>query len=355
MSVPLSEGQRDGFPDEGITWAGECPWTGNYCFGTESGEVLFCNDTGHGPFIALSEVLAEEAINGVAFWKDFIGVSTRSEVNLHRFHPGDGSFELIAAGKEGAFGISATPRGQFVAPMGTTGLFCINAKHTPQPQQWIEHASEATLNYYALSYLGSSGEEDIFACAARTDGLLTIQFHADETRNRIVRLTSPKVDLIDVCPLRSPAWPFAAAALSLDCSLIFIRNALSEGQPQTLRFKEFCGAPYSILSAEGHLIVLTSKEIVILPYLVSRYLNEEKLDSPIHYRHTPIQAVDAYIAYGKDLMVIVDEGVKMFEIDKLIQPTIEHAQVSKSTLSSSWDERDGVPQLISTPWEKLVA
>ncbi len=355
MSTPLIEVQRHRFPDDEITWAGECPWTENYCFGTETGKLLICNDTGQGPFIVLSETLAEEAINGVAFWNDFIGVSTRSEVVIHRRCPRGGGFELIAAGEEGAYGISATPGGQFVAPMGTNGLFCINAKQSPLPQIWIEHPREATLDYYALSYLGSSDEKETFACAARTDGLLTIQFDPEETRNRIERLTSPDVDLIDVCPLRSSKWPFAVGALSLDGSLVFIRNALSQEQPQSVRFQEFRGTPYSILSAEGHLIVLTSKEIVILPNLVSRYLNEEKLDIPTRFRHKPVHAVDAFIAYGTKLLIVTDEELHIFEIPKLVQEGGEITTASVSSEPENWDDVTVVPAQFTAAWDYRVA
>jgi len=354
MSVGGEPGHPHPVVDE-ITWAGECPWTGNYCFGTENGKVLFYKDNGDGPCLHRSEILAEEAINGVAFYKDLIGVSTRSEVILHRSLPCEGGFELIAAGPGGAHGISATPNGLFVAPMGRAGLFCIEARPNSPPKEWFEHAGEATLNYYALSNLGRSGSKDVFACAARTDGLLTIQIDKDVPPNPTVGMTSPKVDLIDVCSIRSPEWPFAVAALCLDRSLIFVRNVLSAEQPQTLRFEEFRGTPYSILSADGHLFVLTSREIVVLPNLASRYLNEEKLDCPIHYRKRPVQAVDAFITYGKDLMILTDEGVNIFEIPKLVREGSEPISGKEASEPQNWDEGIDVPAQVPIIFSPLAA
>jgi hypothetical protein len=355
MTVPLSEGLRHRFPNRESTWAGECPWTGNYCVGTESGEVLFYKDDGDGPMIERREILAEEAINGVAFHEDLIGVSTRSEVNLHRLLPGDRGFELVAAGPGGAHGISATPKGLFVAPMGPAGLFCINAGSVSPPIAWFEHAGDAALNYYALTNLSRSGSKDVFACAARTDGLLTIQIEQDGPPNPIARLTSANVDLIGVCSIRTPEWPFAVAALCLDRSLIFVRNVLSEEQPRTLRFDDFRGTPYTILSADGHLIVLTNREIVVLPNLASRYLNEEKLDSPIHYRKRPVHAVDAFITYGKDLMILTDEGVDLFEISMLLRGDCEQESARESPGPQNWDGVMAIPAPVTISWDHLVA
>ena len=45
MIPPLVEGRSLRFPDQEITWAGECPWTGGFCFGTESGDLLICGST----------------------------------------------------------------------------------------------------------------------------------------------------------------------------------------------------------------------------------------------------------------------------------------------------------------------
>jgi hypothetical protein len=354
MSKPLVGGRVHRFPDDEITWVGECPWTGNYCFGTENGNVLFYKDNSGGPFTDRYE-MAEEAINGVAFYKNLIGVSTRGEVNIHRLLPGDGRFELIAAEPGGAHGISVTPDGLFVAPRGKAGLLRIQAGPNLPVRASFQDAKEATLNYYVLSSLGRSGNDDIFACAARTDGLLTITIDKNAPTSSIVGMNSPKVDFVDVCSIHSPEWPFAVAALCLDRSLIFVRNVLSEEKPRSLRFEGFRGTPYSILSADGHLIVLTSQEIMILPNLASRYLNGEKLDCPMHYRKSPVQAVDAFIAHGNDLMILTDDGVSIFEISKLAQGDYESKSVTESQDPQNWAGVIGIPTPVTTSWDHLVA
>jgi hypothetical protein len=354
MSVPLIGSRMHRFPDDGITWAGECPWTRNYCFGTENGELLFYKDDSGGPFTDRRKI-AREAINGVAFYQDLIGVSTRSEVNLHRLLPGEGRFQQIHEWEGGAHGISVTPDGLFVVPMGTAGLSRFQAGQNSPSRASFEDAKEASLNYYALTNLGRSGTEDIFACTARTDGLLTIKIDKDSLSSSIMGITSSKVDFLDVCSIRSPEWPFAIAALCLDRSLVFVRNVLSEEQPQSLRFYGFRGTPYSILSADGHLFVLTSRELVVIPDLASRFLNEGKLDGPIHYGKRPIDAVDAFIAFGRNLMIVTDEGVSVFEISTIVLESSEPKGVKESLELQNWDGVIDNPTAVATPWDHLVA
>src|SRR5260370_21165284 len=92
------------FPNEEITWAGEDPWTGGFCVGTESGKILFPSASQHSADVRL----AAEAVNGVAFWKESVGVSTRSQVHIYRSDHTRGGVQLVARIRAGAFGIVAT-------------------------------------------------------------------------------------------------------------------------------------------------------------------------------------------------------------------------------------------------------
>ncbi len=354
MSGSPVEGQRYRFADDEITWAGDCPWTGGYCFGTESGNLLFYVDEGQVPTPAFSGFVAEEAINGVAFFGPFMGVSTRSEINLFRLTAGR-NFEPVGAGPGGAHGIVATPSGHFVAPMGTVGLFCVDLSQARGPRCWTDHAAGTRHNYYSLRYVSRAEDQEILVCAARNDGLLTIRLDDSENKNQIIGLTSPAVDFIDVCSLGVPESPYAIAALCHDRSLIFVRNILTEQNPKTVKFDQFRGAPYAILSARGHLFVLTSKEIVVLPELGSRFARGDPLDRPINYRHRAAQAVDAFISRGRELMILTDDGVDVFDISKLVQERSEAAAVDAPPDIHPWDELLEAPVLLKTDWHNLVA
>ncbi len=337
-------------PNEEITWAGECPWTGSYCFGADSGKVFFFSESG----LEYAETLAEDAVNGIAFFNDFIGVSTRSEVVLHRRAPG-GAFDLVFSGPGGAHGILATPSGQFLAPSGVQGLLCIDEIGSDQPRAWTDHACGAPLNYYSLRRLGQAAGKDILACAARTDGLLTIQFDKDHAQTPIIGLTAPDVDFIDVCSIGSVTSPFAVAALCRDRSLIFVRDILTEDRPQTVRFDGFQGTAYSISSAQGHLFILTSNHITVIPNLATRYLAGERLDQPIHYRQRSVQADDAFMIDERELAISTDDGIAVFEVKELVDENAEPTSVIQAHESPFRNEGLDSQDLVWRPLTIRVA
>jgi hypothetical protein len=270
-------------------------------------------------------------------------------------HSSDDEIEFVTGAPRGAHGILATPTGQFLSPIGPDGMLCIDAQQGQQGRPWIELASQSNFYYYKLICLGSSGGKEILACAARTDGLLMIPFDKDEPRGHVVGLTSSDIDLIDVCSIGLPDWPFGVAGLSLDGSLIFVRDILAEEEPRRLRFEQIRGTPYSLLSAEGHLFVLTSEEPVILPGLAARFVNGERSDSPVHGRRTPIQAVDASLACGKYLMIVLDEGVSILEISRLLSSGTTERFGADVLNGLNWSDVEGIPHLISMPWQSCVA
>lgn len=354
MSQPLVRGQMYRHPTDEFTWAGECRWTGNLCAGTENGRIVFYAGIVDGSSDEWSEELAEEAINGADFFGEYLGLSTRSEILLYRRSP-QGKLDLVVSGDRGAHGILATPRGQFIAPMGPEGLFCIDALKFGSPKCSIDCVQDTKFNFYSLTYLARSGQADLLASAARTDGLLAIAFDESGDHNPVFGLTSPEIDFIDVCSLKSPQWPFAVVGLCLDRSLVFIRDIRSELQPQKLRFDEFRGTPYTILSAQGHVFVLTRREAFVLPDLASRYLQEEQLDQPVQGRHLDIDAVDAFTAYEKYLLIITDDGVGQCDIKQLVQDYDKSVVPNEGELRAKWDDLVATPSLVATPWESRVA
>ena len=357
MSLPLGPYRSFSIPGEEITWAGECPWSESYCFGTESGKVIFlvASDDGQPELLSESKV-SNEAINDVAFWKNLIGITTRSEVLVYRGPLSEAGLSLISGSLSGAHGIIATPRGRLLAPMGTEGLFCFDGEHASESLGWIDRPAQRVHNYYKVVYLGESHGNEILACATRADGFTRIELDAAGA-NRVVSLSAPSVDLIDVCPLRSEEHPFAVAGLSLDRSLVFVRDilALSEENPRRLRFDGLQGTPYSLLYAVGHLLLLTSAEIVIFPDLASLFLDGEPLDHPIDAYHSPVQAVEAFIVSERYLMVVTDEGVRVSEIHPVALAGNGRVSPDGNLNVPVWTDTQEIPRPLPTEWASLVA
>ena len=173
-----------------------------YCFGTESGKVVFLDPSDDGKAEQADFKVSDEAINGVAFWQDLVGITTRSEVLIYST-PLSGLGALFIGGSTGgAHGIIATPRGRLLAPMDTAGLSCFDGEKASSRQGWIERPAQGVRNDYKVVYLGEWHGNEILACATRTDGLARMEIGARDA-NRVVSLSAPSVDLIDVCSLRS--------------------------------------------------------------------------------------------------------------------------------------------------------
>jgi hypothetical protein len=352
MIPPLVKGRSLRFPDHEITWAGECPWTGGFCFGTEDGELLICRNDAQDELDVLPIKVSEEAVNDVAFWRDYVGVSTRSELTVARRSSSNNDCIRLVTIPGGAHGILATPGGRFFAPMGASGLLRVDPERIGSDLVTIDKPSQDDINFYKLIYLGDSSQDEVLACAARTSGLLEIRADRDKPSDIKAKIAKD-VDFIDVCSVSSPRWPHAVVGLSLDRSLIFVRDLRAEETPQTLRLGELRGTPYSILSADGRLFVLTSKELVAFPDLLNWYLQGESLGHPFRYRYTPIQAVDAYLAYGKHLMVVMDEEVRFFEIPRLAQPLGDYTHENGHGDLTGWGEAEQLPNTIQPSWDNL--
>ena len=356
MSVSLAVDRRIRIPNEEIMWAGDCPWTGGYCFGTESGRLLFCKKSPEGLDVEFSASLAGESINGVAFFNEYVGVSTPSEVIVRR-RVSESQFETIADGSGGAHGILATPTGLFIAPMGLEGLLIINVRESGALHVWNDRARGASLNFYSATYLGNDGGQEVLAFAGRTDGLIKLQFDVAGVHSRTTTLTAPDADVVDVCALGSDRWPFAVAAFRRDRSVVLVRDVLNDNRPDTLQIDGILGTPYAIRSAQGHLFVLTSEQVTVFPNLARSYLEREQFDALLHSRLRHVHAVDMFISMEKELLILTHQEIEFDDIPKLAGPRSASGSPEPSTAASGWTDDEHVPIVSPFPmqWASFVA
>lgn len=269
------------FPDFDISWAGlALPWRDVFCFGSEDGRIRFAElDSPEGPDPIVVAV-SREAINGVAFSGDMMAVSTRGEVVF--WHMSDPSSEgfVTTTFVAGAHGVAVTPRGTFVAPLGIDGLLLKN----PQSSDCLATTriwprGKTTYMYKLISVCSTSNpDRELLVCAARRDGVAIVSTELNGPGGHLNTLRSPGNDIVDVCHIGAIEAPRAVAAIGKDCSLHLIRDASSPGKPPTLRFDGLIGAAYRILSAHGHIFLLTSRMLYAFPGLASRFLNSERPD-----------------------------------------------------------------------------
>jgi len=327
-----------------VTAVCEGPSPGILCFGTESGKVVL-HDLQADTRKELE--LTSDAINGVAFWRDLIGVSTRSEVSFYRLLQSDTGVNLVTGVPRGAHGILVTPNGHFVAPMATDGMLCYDPGKERGSDLWFDRPGEKDLNLYRLIYLGDADGKEIMACAARTDGFSLIAFDASLAHNQIMGWSAPDLDVVDVCSLGTKEFPLALAGLGLDRSLVFVRDPHVDQDPNRMSLKGFQGTPYSIQSARESLFILTSQELIGFPN-ASSYLEDERLRSPLPYYRVALRASDIQVIEDNWLAIILDE--------KVLFAPLPHGEFVVPDLDSmSWHEGAGTPNLITTPWERCVA
>ena len=292
----------------------------------------------------------------MAFWKDLVGITTRSEVLIYSVPLWESGRSVVGGATSGAHGIIATPRGRLVAPMGTAGVFCFDGEEASRRQGWIDRPPQGVRNNYKVTYLGEWHGNEILACASRTDGLARMEI-SDTAPIQVLRRSAPTVDLIDVCSLRTKEHPFAVAGLSLDCSLLFVRDILDLTQeiPRRMRLEGLRGTPYSLLHAFGHLFLLTSAELVIFPDLASQFLAGEALDHPVGAYHSPVQAVEAFIAGERSLLVVTDDGVLVSEIHPAGSLGSGPVLPGGDLEVTGWTDTQNVLKSVPTEWAPLVA
>jgi hypothetical protein len=310
MSERVIEGFSHQFPGEEVSWAGRCPWTGELCFGTEDGHLFFLPAGGDVPPDSLPglEVLADP-INGVAFAGDLVGISSRAEVVIGR-RRSDGGLDWhkpFVSG--GAHGIAPMSSGGFIAPLGIDGLLFMSLEKGKLDVKVGKIEGESP-NFYRLTPLGCGEDGEVFACAARNSRLLAITVKDGLVKTPITGHQFAGIDLVDVCSLKSPSAPLAAAALNLDGSLLLTKNILENQEPLALSFDDLDGTAYSVLSAQGHIFVLTSVELVVFPNLAADFLVGKPMDRELDVSVMPMRAIEAFL--------VDDEAVLTIEGDKAV-------------------------------------
>jgi hypothetical protein len=305
-------------PQFEVSWAGEIPGTPGFCFGSDDGRLWFTGISG--PITGAQPIPVASsgaAVTGVAFWDNFIAVSTPNEIVLRYYdHERKTAKEVVI--EAGAHGILATPSGRFFAPSGISGLLQIKPESEAPVQPRAHVVTGRLLNFYTAILLHSRDQGEVLACATRRDGLTVVSVPHTDSGGK-VRLIPCDIDVVDACALAHPDWPLAAAALGIDGSVFLMKDILADAGPLFLKFEGMQGNAYRILSAEGNLFVLTSKFLYSLPGLVGRFLREDTMHGgATSVRAVPMEAVDAHLAYARWLLIVMPGYVLSVDIHTLL-------------------------------------
>ncbi len=249
--------------------------------------------------------VADEAINAVAFAGDWLAASTRTEIAIapRGCFFGEGTAK-VRRFPGGAHGVVSTSSGRFLAPLGPDGLLEIELGG-PEPKFHDGKFDGLPRNLYKIVRLGTGEAGEVFGCVARRDGLLVMTHSPSGIAGPVLALPSNDLDLIDICPLGPMGDALAWAALASDRTLL-LGTDLPGMIRQSVRFDGMVGRAYTLLAAEDHLFLLTSRALYVLPHVISPFLAGESLGRVTRFFEVPIRSSDAYLL--EDRIAVDFEG-----------------------------------------------
>lgn len=307
-------------PDFPITWAGRGRHDDEFCFGAEDGRLRFTTINGDLIDDTLVDNDHSEVVNGVAFHRNFVAVSSRAEVVFWKMPQPPDERWAPASCSYGSHGVIATGLGDFLCPLGPNGVMRARLS-APQDSLPIDRirASDQALDYYKLISLESDGAE-LLVCAVRKNGIATVESLGGADTPLLNFTIHGELDVIDVCSLESAAAPRAAAGLCRDGTLLFFNDILDQACRVSLRFDEIQGTAYRILSAQEMTIVLTSHGLYVLPRLLERVRQSQGgVAPPVSGIIEPLEAIDANLVGEHWLLVVMTDQVRRYDVNSFAE------------------------------------
>jgi hypothetical protein len=312
--------KRINVPGAQVTWAGDCPWEGGYCFGDEEGGIHFLADLKN---FSSTWTTSKTPINGIAFTSKIMAVSTPEHIFVQYrelfLFPKIG--HILYHG--GAHGIVSTRRDGLIAPLGQSGLLLLG--HQPDGSTFGREIRPRGGDFYFYKVISLPSDEvgqEHFACAGRENGLAVLTVGPGKAAGGIIVYEGQSpfdrspLDVVDLCSIGTPDHPLAVASLGIDNS-IYLKANITRPRSTTLRLPQLQGIAYSILCSRGHLFVLTSEGLYVLPHLAKRFLSGP-LPSKIPSIHMPSHPVEAFMASDRFLFLIeIGNSILIDTIDDL--------------------------------------
>jgi len=208
------------------------------------------------------------------------------------------------------------PSGGFVAPLGTDGLLFLTEEEGEIAAN-VGVTEGKHPNFYKVALLAGVGGASVLACAVRDSGLTVMTVEDGRVTPRVSH-EFPGIDVVDVCSLNSKDKPRAAVALNHDGCLLFFSDVLEKTTLPPIHLGYSCGVPYTVLSAQGHVFVLTSDDFVAFPDLAARFWRGEPMDKPAGARLMSVQAVDVFLCGEESVLLIEEEESIEYRVADLV-------------------------------------
>lgn len=344
-------------PGKEISWAGECPWTGELCFGTHDGFLYFEQEGEDRDPIGFK--ICTESINDVAFLGDSLAASSRLEIAIAKRLNKPNAYDITRY-PIGSFGAAASQFAGFLFPIGDEGVLCISNQESKDIRRNYPVLTDADPNCYRLIRLHQDSTKEVFAIASRDAGIfgLTINRNNNTIEWKYQKLANK--DIVDICPFSDSEHPFAVACLSRDGYIFTKDNVLEPGGIVDIKFDEIEGTAYSIHSSGDNLFVLTDRAIHRIPLNARDFHDLNRRNSIVNMisiDSLEIEAEDAYLRGDQSILIVENSIVKEYSIDqfphsaenKENKQRLEHPITIDKTNQLEHDQRifDPVVTLIS--------
>lgn len=325
MSSVLFRHALHKIPRAVITWAGFCPWTNTYCFGSEKGQVGISPggrwDLGKkGPNWTKHVSVTSDPVNSIAFLGPFAAVSSRNEIVILRNSKLSNTHfvkEPLLTHKSGAHGVLAVNAAKgFVAPIGAGGLVCITPRHPGQSNVTLVQAAERSLNFYKLTSVAVDGTRALLAAACRKGGIAAFWLTHGQPPSTITRHVFGKGDIVDVVAVNDPRTPRGVIGLSKDGSLVWIPDVLASNPPLTHSPRIGIDTAYSLLLVKGHGLILASDTLSCLPDLVNGLVAQKESNDGFTL---PLDGDELLPAPPDSFFLLTDGQPREFEIGHFIR------------------------------------
>ncbi len=333
------------FDDFDVTWAGPNPFRPGFCFGSDDGRLRFTDEEGNIVGPTFPQVASHEAINGVVLHDACLAVSTRAEVTLFLMHDGHAKSVTRAEVPVGAHTIIATDSGYFVAPAGMSGAMLMKVRPTNGEVVDAHSMTDEGIYFYRAIALSNTQGREMLVFAIRQTGIGIMPFSGKIEKQDMTTAHFNGQDIVDVCPLDPDGQSSAFVAAARNGTLYLFRDALTDREPATFKFKTVQGTLYRVLSCRGHLFVLTNKGLFVLAELAGRFLRGEWVKGETTQILTVLmEGVDIGVASDNDVLAVTTDAVLRFDVDAIeksipVDAPAESVDVPALVLPPVWGRR----------------
>jgi hypothetical protein len=334
-------------PDFGISWAGPNPFGEGFCFGSEAGHLVLTDTKGQPRSLLGRASASGEAVNGVAYSRGWLAVTTRKDLNFIPPLSVEPSHLDAVVIYGGAPDVIAAPSGHFLIPLGRTGIMFAKPGMTEKDPVTISNAEKHGMNFCRVLAFNGDEEGDLIVAAGRRGGVGFTRFKEGMRGHLLNTVKFDMLDIVDICSIATAEHPRAVAAAGRDGSLVLFRDMVTDKKPLTFKFRRITGIVYRILGARGDLYLLTSNGLFAIFKLAERFLAGLSLRQiTTDVLRLPIEAADANLVDQKWVLATGVDDLFRFDITKIPKSPGEGNDLA-------WEEPSAPDELeLSVQWEE---